>query len=411
MLETSVCRTAARCVLASSVVAHLLVGCVASGASPAAPLAVETNGAPGSERASVATGTAHRIKAKPWPEANARFRGDGPWLGADSAYSVDLREGRVLWLFGDTFIDPARDGSRTNGPNQFIRNSIGLQTAATDAGRYDLSRSEVKFFTGPERNGSASSFFAETAEGDWYWPLSGIRWSDGPLLLFRMRVAKLSTGFGFKVTGWDAIAIDTPDETPSAWRPRLVADQSTNAERLLGASVMQDGDYLYVYAAKNADDDHSVYLARLALATLRGLSRDALNDPEWYTAGGYRRQSAGAVPAPVFAGGQIEISVHFQPQLRQFVEIQTRGLFTSDPQTAIVLRTSDRPEGPWSEPRNIWRPTAPGRADPSKLLTYAAKAHPEQRGADLVVTYMQNDVASPVPLDAVYYPEVLQVQF
>jgi hypothetical protein len=117
------------------------------------------------------------------------------------------------------------------------------------------------------------------------------------------------------------------------------------------------------------------------------------------------------VPEPVLAGGQIEISVHFQPQLARFVEIQTRGLFVSDPQTAIVMRTSDTPEGPWSEPVAIWRPTAPPNTDPSKLLTYAAKAHPEQRGADLILTYMQNDVSAPTPNDAVYYPEVLRLQF
>jgi hypothetical protein len=396
-------------VLVSAVLALLVgVGCVA-GKTPthAAPLAVETNGG---ARAPAGDAAGETLKVTTWPEATARFRGKGPWLGADSAYSIDLRSDRVLWLFGDTFIDPARDGSRTNGPNQFVRNSVALQTPAANATRYDLSRSDLQFFTGPTRNGVASSFFAETAEGDWYWPLAGIRLSDA-LLVFRMRVTKVSTGFGFKVTGWDAIAIDAPDAEPTAWVSRVIADQTAHAERLLGASVMQHGDYLYVYAAKNADDDHTIYLSRYALAQLRGLPNGALNDPEWYTAGGYQRQSAGAVPEPVIAGGQIEISVHFQSQLARFVEIQTRGLFVSDPQTAIVMRTSDTPEGPWSEPLAIWKPTAPPTADPSKLLTYAAKAHPEQRGADLVLTYMQNDVSSPTPIDAVYYPEVLSLQF
>lgn len=406
-------RAARDCVLASAVLAQLVgVGCVAgSAATPAAPLAVETNGgarAPaGDPLPGPANGTPEVTK---WPEATARFRGQGPWLGADSAYSVDLRGGRVLWLFGDTFIDPARDGSRTNGPNQFVRNSVALQTPAADTTRYDLSRAELRFFTGPARNGVASSFFPEAAGGDWVWPLSGIRLSDG-LLLFRMCVTKVSTGFGFKVTGWDAIAIDAPDAVPSAWVSRVIASQTSNAERLLGASVMQHGDYLYVYAAKNADDDHTIYVSRFELATLRGLRDGALDDPEWYTARGYQRQSAGAVPEPVITGGQIEISVHFEPKIARFVEIQTRGLFASDPQTAIVMRTSETPSGPWSEPIAIWRPTAPADADPNKLLTYAAKAHPEQRGADLVLTYMQNDVSSPTPIDAVYYPEVLRLQF
>jgi hypothetical protein len=411
------CAMAARtdkcCVLAGAVMAHLvLLSCVAATpSSPAAPLAADTQSGRTPASAATVALAGRQAQVSHWPEATARFRSNGPWLGADSAYSVDLGEGRVLWLFGDTFIDPTRDGSRTNGPNQFVRNSVAIQTAPNEAARYDLSQSEIRFFTGPARDGAASSFFPETAEGDWFWPLSGIRLSDGPLLLFRMRVHKVSTGFGFAVTGWDAVAVDDPNAEPDHWILRPVVDQSTGAERLVGASVMQHGDYLYAYAAKNTDDDHALFLARVSLATLKGLSRAALSDFEWYTAHGFQRQSEGATPVPVLAGGQIEISVHFQPQLQRFVEIQTRGLFASDPQTAIVARTSERPEGPWSDPVRIWVPSTPRHADPNKLLTYAAKAHPEQRGADLVLTYMQNDVSSLTPIDAVYYPEMLRVRF
>lgn len=406
-------RTAKCCVVTNAVMAQLtLLSCVAATpSSPAAPLAAETQGRRAPASVATAALEGRQTQVARWPEATARFRGQGPWLGADSAYSVDLGEGRVLWLFGDTFIDPARDGSRTNGPNQFVRNSVAIQTAPNETARYDLSQSELRFFTGPTRDGAATSFFPETAEGDWFWPLSGIRLSDGPLLLFRMRVRKVSTGFGFAVTGWDAVAVDDPSPEPDHWALRPVADQSTGAERLVGASVLQHGEYLYVYAAKNSDDDHTLFVARVPLATLHGLSSAALRDLEWYTAQGFRRQSEGAIPAPVLAAGQIEISVHFQPQLQRFVEIQTRGLFASDAQTAIVARTSERPEGPWSDPVRIWMPGAPPNTDPNKLLTYAAKAHPEQRGADLVLTYMQNDVSSPTPIDAVYYPEVLRVWF
>jgi hypothetical protein len=389
-----------------------MVSCVSGTTpAPAAPLAGEAREVRKAAEIVTVALADRAARVSRWPEATERFRGPGPWLGADSAYSVDLRDGRVLWLFGDTFVDPARDGSRTNGPNQFVRNSVALQTTGPNSTPYDLSRSQLQFFTGVGQDGRASSFFPETAEGDWYWPLSGIRLLDGPLLLFRMRVRKVSTGFGFAVAGWDAVAVDDPDRSPDRWVLRSVQDESEHAERLVGASVLQHGDYLYAYAAKNADDDHSLFLARFPVAELRGPARAALGDPEWYTAQGFQRQSAGAIPVPVLSAGQIEVSVHFQSQLQRFVEIQTRGLFASDPQTAIVARTSERPEGPWSDPVPIWRPGAPPNADPSKLLTYAAKAHPEQRGGDLIVTYMQNDVSSPTPMDAVYYPEVLRVQF
>jgi hypothetical protein len=143
-----------------------------------------------------------------------------------------------------------------------------------------------------------------------------------------------------------------------------------------------------------------------------GLATGSLDDPEWFTAGGYQLQSAGAVPAPVLPEGQIEFSVHFDRHLGRFVQLQTRGLFASDPRTAIIMRTAERPEGPWSQPSVVFVPPSPPAADPSKLLTYAAKAHPEQRSdADLVLTYMQNDVANPAPIDAVYYPEVVRLTF
>src|SRR5262245_28716220 len=92
--------------------AALLVGlCLAAACAAPAPPAPATAPAVAAQAPDVA----------PWPEAAARFRSQGSsWLGADSAYSVDLRSGRVLWLFGDTFVDPARDGSRTDGPNFFL---------------------------------------------------------------------------------------------------------------------------------------------------------------------------------------------------------------------------------------------------------------------------------------------------
>ena len=235
---------------------------------------------------------------------------------------------------------------------------------------------------------------------------------DGTLLLFRMRVRKVSGGFGFAVSGWDAVAVDTPTAKPNAWNLRPLGGQPSDAPYLIGSSVLLEGDHLYAFAAKNDDRDHTIYLARFPLASLAGLPDRAFDDPEWYTARGYQRQSAGAVPAPVIPDGQIEFSVHFEARLEQFVQFQTRGLFASDPSTAIVMRTAPRPEGPWSQPAVVFVPPVPPGADPNKLLTYAAKAHPEQRGsAELVLTYMQNDVANPVPLDAVYYPEVLRLTF
>src|SRR5918994_203194 len=51
----------------------------------------------------------------------------GRWLGADRTASVRLPDGRLLWLFSDTFLGrPAQDGSRPRS-SSFIHNSAVVQ--------------------------------------------------------------------------------------------------------------------------------------------------------------------------------------------------------------------------------------------------------------------------------------------
>lgn len=373
-----------------------------------------TSGPSSTNAQPVATGANRartQLRTAAWPEAARKFRSRGDWLGADSAYSIDLGAGRVLWLFGDTFIDPSRDGTRTNGPNVFIRNSIALQTASQEDAAYDLSRSDLTFHF-RSTAGQASSYFPEPSADHWYWPLHGARLPGGQLLVFRMRVAKRAGGLGFGVVGWDAVAVDDPDADPAHWSPRVIAAVES-ADRLLGASVLLHDRYLYAYAAKNDDRDHSAYLARWPVAALTDLQAGALDEPDWFTTSGtFERAAAGADVAVVLAGAQTEFSVHFDRGLGQFIQVQMRGLFVSDPSTGIVLRRAARPEGPWSETQLVYQPeTSPNAGDPDKLVAYAAKAHPEQRGPALVLTYVINQLEALAPSDSVYYPEVLRLDW
>lgn len=65
------------------------------------------------------------ITAKPWPEADSLFKKDRSWLGGDGAYSVNLKNGRVLWLFADTFVADGPVKSRREA--KLIRNSLAIQ--------------------------------------------------------------------------------------------------------------------------------------------------------------------------------------------------------------------------------------------------------------------------------------------
>jgi len=370
-----------------------------------------------SDRTKAAAGTHVVPEAAPWAAASARFHDNGSWLGADSAYSVDLDDTHVLWLFADTFIDPSGDGTRENGPNQFIRNSVGIQSGADRARAHDLSQSELRFYwtQAAAPGGTPSSFFRDIDGSErWVWPLHGARLPGGELLLFRMRVAKESGGFGFRVESWDAVAIDDPGAPPSAWQPRILGAPQQGYGKLLGSSVLIHGEHLYAYGVENKGQGHAVYLARWPLSRLARLPERALEDPEWWVERAFVAQSAlpeGTQPSALFQEGQVELSVHYEPERRRFVQLQVQGLFLSEAGTQLGMRTAPRPEGPWSALQPFFRPPESALPNAADLIAYAAKVHPEQRGADLVLTYVVNDLKRFPPRDAVYYPQVLRLSY
>ena len=55
--------------------------------------------------------------------------------------------------------------------------------------------------------------------------------------------------------------------------------------------------------------------------------------------------------APLFEG-QTEFSVHYQPDLEQYIQIQTYGFGHA----SIGYRLADQPEGPWSAPVIFYKP-------------------------------------------------------
>jgi len=83
------------------------------------------------------TGSIGSIELARWPEADALFRGDPLWLGGEGGYTIDLGAGRVLWLFGNSFI--AGGNVRDRGQSTLVRNSVAIQSG------YDPSRAKIRF--------------------------------------------------------------------------------------------------------------------------------------------------------------------------------------------------------------------------------------------------------------------------
>lgn len=150
--------------------------------------------------------------AEAWPEADALFRRDARWRGADGAFSVDLGGGRVAWLFGDTFVTTS--SAHVREESEMVRNTVGLMTGS------DPTTATMTFHWRTDADGTPASFFPEHG-AFWFWPGDGERLGPaGPLLVFLLRIRHDPSGdpgFDFEGVGWEAVRIPNPDADPEAW--------------------------------------------------------------------------------------------------------------------------------------------------------------------------------------------------
>src|SRR5262245_22447568 len=116
-----------------------------------------------------ATATATQVaREDAWDAAFTRTTG---WTCGDIAHSIELGEGRTLWLFGDSGIGPVEDNRHVREPFSFIRNAVAWHTTPSPAG---AAPSDLRFAFGPVgAEKKATSWLDPTADlwpkGTWYW--------------------------------------------------------------------------------------------------------------------------------------------------------------------------------------------------------------------------------------------------
>lgn len=323
------------------------------------------------------------------PEADALFQDAPHWHGGDAAYSVALGNDRVLWLFGDSFVGPVTEPDTRSG-SKMVRNTLAVQDGL------DPSTASITFYH-DDSGDEPGPFFASEDDTLWLWPGPGVRVGE-TLYLGWARIGPSSGGLGFETIDSLVIAVDNPDDAPPAWTWRRLALPEHRLGVQLGLGAWHiEGDWLYAFAPVEPGN-HDVYLARWPL---EAIAADDFSQPDLWSAQGW---TPGADSAqPVVRDVQTEFSVHRAPDgALWMVSVDGFG------GTNLVARMADLPQGPWSEPQLLLRPSVSDRKD---ILVYSAKAHPEQEGAGMLITYCTNhlDFWTMAGDMALYFPRFVEV--
>lgn len=321
---------------------------------------------------------------------NTIFKKDSYWRGADGAASVQLDSGKILWLFSDTFIDQDGTGKRSNA-RKMIRNSIAIQDSNSLKSKltyyYKGSRENPEdFFKGPEKN--------------WFWTGHGILIRD-KLVIFLIEVTSTNSGFGFEAVGWYVAIIDNPSDSPDDWIVNYYEGSKTFGVVIGSSAVLQDENYIYAFGVKEPST-HETYLLRFNKIKL--MSGD-LSNPEWWTNNAWTEEVYEEPKSSSLFIGQTEFSVHYDHELKKYIQIQTYGFGNA----SIGYRLADGLQGPWTEPVLIYTPYL----KEEKEFVYTANAHPEFKSDKLIVTYNINDgdFRRLMSNDDIYFPKVIGIRF
>ncbi len=275
--------------------------------------------------------------SEPAPDLDARFdprTGDtGDWLGADCAASLPLGDGRVLWLFNDTFWRTGGSGIPTDRIGaDFEHDSIAVQHGT------DLATSAVTFHRRP--GGGAWFPVSDTHHA---WPEGGIV-LDGDLYVTSKRV--LTADPLGPDAGWCVHRVPRVLETPvESWEPHLLYESGDTDTRPV-LSLYEDDGHVYAFGLKLR---HGWRQARWSRADFVAGDLGAVT---WNTTTEWSTDPASAFQ---FADSYMaaEGSVHRRPDGRWVIVESGGGEF---PRLLVQARVADGPE---FRPANHYHPIPP----------------------------------------------------
>jgi hypothetical protein len=269
-------------------------------------------------------------------------RTDG-WITADLPASVDLRDGRVLWLFGDTWIG-ARTPDRGIAPGARLwHNSALLQTG----GCVDLV------------NAGGDGWLTIAGTEEFWWPSGGFvpGGRRGQVIeVFVMRMRRTGPGvFDFTAVGADVVELRRADLGVLAVRPL------PHQDRAWASSVVADGAWLYLFG-RDYPASPSAYVARARAGDLFG---------RWQFWSGRRWSRDPARAKPVLTYAPFNNPAMARLRDGRWLAIAKDREFDG---ASVIGWTARRPQGPW-------RATGPLAAAPTSgrpgEFTYLAAPHAE----------------------------------
>ncbi|MGW6738708.1 DUF4185 domain-containing protein [Streptomyces sp. NPDC055013] len=319
----------------------------------------------------------------------ARY-GDNPsrtddWTGGDGTHSVRLPDGRLLWLFSDTYL-----GQVYSPPNPFGESHTWREATAPL-----VRNSAVVMRDGRLERTLATPLFPDPAPNQWRWPVAARVEPRSPgsservlrVLLWVRAAGQPPWIFGVP-TATEVATLTLPDlrveSVVEVLDQQLVPDPSRRV--LFGTTLVEEDGWTYVFGG----DDGQAASRPASNAYVARVPEGRLAEPgAWRYWNGSEWAASGARPREVLGDGQ-RTGVG-----SAFSVVRVRGtyvLFTmaagTKGLTTVTSYWACSPAGPWHGPTKDFSPALP---QGGQVAAYNPQTHPElSDDGRLVLSYDVN---------------------
>ncbi len=288
------------------------------------------------------------------------------WTGGDATYSIALPDGRTVWMFGDSFLDTVyADYSRPS--SGLIRNCFMVQTGGA-----------MTTLCGNTIDAPQALVDTDDPADEWYWPGDATVIGENLYVFFMYFIRTGPDAFDFAYLRTDLVTFSLPTITETSRNTVY-----TNNDILWGASLMEDGDYIYVYGAEQAFLTKYAHVSRYPADDITA-APEFWNGASWVSTepatnvGRLEKQSglpveASAQFAVFYSGGKYRL-------------VTQEDLFSPNIYTWEALS----PTGPWKKRQTVYVTPETG----GDLWTYNAFVHPQFTTADgyMLLSYNENSM-------------------
>jgi hypothetical protein len=306
------------------------------------------------------------------------------WTGGDGTHSVRLPDGRLLWLFSDTYL----------GQVYAPPNPVGESYPWRDTTAPLVRNAAVLMRDGRLESTLPAPLFPDPAPNQWRWPVAARVEPRAPgsdeqvvRVLLWVRTAGQSPWIYGMPTATEVATLSLPDlrveSMVKVFDQQLVPDPSRRV--LFGTTLVAEDGWTYVYGG----DDGQAASRPVSSAYVARVPEGRLGEPAAWRYWNGSAWASGGRPAAVL--GDVERRTGVGSAFSVVREGGTYVLFTMAAGTAGLTTVTSywacSPSGPWHGPTKDFRPALPA----GDVAAYNPQVHTELGGdGRLVLSYDVN---------------------